>query len=124
MAVTTNFNETNMALFTKINSEIRNDKKNLKEINDDFKRKSLKKRREEEGEEEEEDGEEVEEKEKKEEEKVEEKEKEEEAKEEEVQDKDKDYKPTLVYDSIDDRFYLDNNDSKDKFNSNQNDVDV
>nr|KAF7404471.1 hypothetical protein H0235_015165 [Vespula pensylvanica] len=98
MAVTTNFNETNMAL--------------------------RKKRREEEEEEEEEDGEEeIEKKEKKEEEDEEEKVEEKEKK-EEVQDKGKDYEPTLVYDSIDDRFYLDNNDSKDKFNSNQNDVDV
>ncbi|KAL2729314.1 hypothetical protein V1477_016494 [Vespula maculifrons] len=37
---------------------------------------------------------------------------------------DKDYEPTLVYGSIDDRFFLNNNDTKDKFNSNQNDVDI
>ncbi|KAL2733081.1 hypothetical protein V1478_004221 [Vespula squamosa] len=112
MAVTTNFNKTNMALFYKGLSErghripfskdpnvdsiigkIRIDKKNLREINEDSTEENLlnsaKVIEEEEELDEEEEGEEEEE-------------------EEEVKDEGKDYEATLVYDSIDDLFCLDN----------------
>ncbi|KAF7384887.1 hypothetical protein HZH66_011973 [Vespula vulgaris] len=140
------------SIYFKTIGEIRNDKKNLRAINDDFKKENLlidteveekeeekeeeeeaeegeeeAEEEEEEAEEKEEEAEEKEEKEKKEEEKEEEEEKEkeeEEEEEEEVKDEGKDYEPTFVYDSIGDRFYFDNDVSKDKFNSNQNDVGV
>ncbi|KAF7379894.1 hypothetical protein HZH68_016842 [Vespula germanica] len=73
--------------------EIRNDKKNLREINDDSTKENLLI-----------DAGIEEEEEKK-------------NKKEEVEDEGKDYEPTLVYDSIDDRFYFDNDDFIDKLNS-------
>ncbi|KAL2711898.1 hypothetical protein V1478_018919 [Vespula squamosa] len=83
-------------------------------------------KQEEQGEEEEkqeEQGEEEKEEEEKEKE-VEEEEEKEKEEEEEVEGEGKDYEPILVYNSIDDKFYLGNDDSRDKFNSNQNDVGV
>nr|KAF7406595.1 hypothetical protein H0235_014251 [Vespula pensylvanica] len=126
------------SIYFKTIGEIRNDKKNLRAINDDFKKENLlidveveekeeeeeAEEGEEEAEEEEEEAEEKEEKEEKEEEEEEKEEEEEEEEEEEVKDEGKDYETTLVYDSIGDRFYLDNDVSKDTFNSNQNDVGV
>ncbi|KAF7380344.1 hypothetical protein HZH68_016209 [Vespula germanica] len=43
-------------------------------------------------------------------------------KDEEVQGKAKDYESIIIYDSFDDRYYLDDDHSTNKFNSNQNDV--
>ncbi|XP_047350884.1 uncharacterized protein LOC124949602 [Vespa velutina] len=89
------------SIYFKTIGEIRNDKKTLKEINDDSKKENLLI-----------DAEVV----------VEEEEEGEEEEEEEIEDESKDYEPRLVYHSMDYRFYLDNANSK--FNSNRKDVNV
>lgn len=126
-------------IYFKINGEIRNDKKNLKEINDDFKRKSLlidAKVEEKEEKKKEKRRKRTEKKLKK---RRKKKKKKLKKRRKKKKRKKKKFKirikiislrsfmiQSISFISIGfiDRFYLDNNDSKDKFNSNQNDVDV